>query len=653
MSFCVKCGTEISDDKDICDSCSHDVEKVNIDETYLDNLLNSVASSQASEREDLPKIQNKGEATEVESSGLLEKEMEDEKELMNEMDALEEKEDKNISLEETDSLDIPSVNDILAMETDDISDEMNNEEVNPAEEFDSLDSVLVSEFMSDDVVESYTDEEGNDIEPAEKIEEDFQIKVPDSVNDEEMTATEDIEDFDLNSLNIPGLEEYLDIENLDEDVLKQASLVEDYEVDKIISEDSELPIDESYDNLVGNMLDNLDSTGTLDNNTDSNSVNDNSADDISDAELMDLFNSMPGNELNDEVDDKNDINEEQNNDSVEMENDIFSIDDMFSSLENEESMEEDDYHVEGTDIGDVFAESLGAVTPHQDSSFEDEMFHLIPEKAEDIKPKKNIWQKLFGNVEDENAKPKDESETENIDDKSKKKKDKKKKVKKTTNEENNSESGEEQSEEGTDIKSKKSKKKKNPDKEKKTKEKKVKKIMQEIEEEEEGRINRIGAAIVFLFFAGITAFIILGTNTFSYAHSINSANSYFNKQKYDKAYNQLVGTDLTNKDKELYHKVATVMRVNKQLRSYEIYFSIEKYPEALDSLLKGLERYDNSIEEARNIGVSKDLKEIRIKIIRNLKESFDITEKEAYTIINSESRSEYISKVVDKAYGIN
>lgn len=184
-------------------------------------------------------------------------------------------------------------------------------------------------------------------------------------------------------------------------------------------------------------------------------------------------------------------------------------------------------------------------------------------------------------------------------------------------------------------------------KDKKEKKKKNKEIMQVIDEidEDEGRINRIGATIVFLFFGLLVMLLLIGTNIFSYSLSINNATNYFAKQKYTQAYNEVYGIDIKDEDIQVYDRIMTVMFVNKQLNSYNNYYSIGKYPEALDSLLLGLSRYDKYLELATILGVKQDLEYVRDQILAELNNVFNITEADALQIINSDSQTQYSLQV--------
>ena len=102
---------------------------------------------------------------------------------------------------------------------------------------------------------------------------------------------------------------------------------------------------------------------------------------------------------------------------------------------------------------------------------------------------------------------------------------------------------------------------------------------------------------------------------FSYSLSIKNATDYLGRHKYTQAYNEVYGIDLKDEDIELYDKIMTIMFVNKQLNSYNCYYHMRKYPEALDSLLKGLQRYDKYAELATMLGIKTDLDYVRDRFL--------------------------------------
>lgn len=168
-----------------------------------------------------------------------------------------------------------------------------------------------------------------------------------------------------------------------------------------------------------------------------------------------------------------------------------------------------------------------------------------------------------------------------------------------------------------------------------------------LEEMESTRINRAGASIVFIFFAMIAVVIIVGTSIFSYSLSIRNAEYEFNRDEYTLAYNEIYGLEIKDEDIVLYDRIMTVMYVQKQLNSYYNYYGLNDQPKALDSLLKGLQRYEKYIELAVDLEVDSDLDSVRKKILTEIDATFALTEQEAMEIIQSDSQAEYSKKVYD------
>ena len=264
------------------------------------------------------------------------------------------------------------------------------------------------------------------------------------------------------------------------------------------------------------------------------------------------------------------------------------------------------------------------------------------------KPKMSIWKRLFGNIKDEKWKKQKEKEEKLEAEKLAKKEAEKKKAEDGENGEGENKPEIDPKEAKKAAKQAKKEEKARKKEEKKAQKQKMKELA-ELEDADEGRINRVGATIVFAFFGICAAAVIIGTNVFSYQSSISRATVYFDEDKYNHAYDALWGLDIKEKDAEFYSKVQMVMYLNKEWNSYENYTNIRMYPEALDSLLKGIQKYDSHIEDAKELEVTADYKKIRGEIIKKLKEDYGLTEKEAYKILNIENQEEYSQKVIQLA----
>lgn len=282
---------------------------------------------------------------------------------------------------------------------------------------------------------------------------------------------------------------------------------------------------------------------------------------------------------------------------------------------------------------------------------------LNKEESETKKKKPNLFKRIFGNIrqertEEEVQKLKDKvyADAELKEEKEKKKKEREAAAKIAKQEKKKKEAEEKKTKaaEAKKAKAEKDKVKKEAKaakKEEKTKKKQeIQKLLDEIDENE-GKINKIGAAIVFAFFAILGIVLVIGTGMYSYQVSIKNAATHFEYNHYNEAYEEIVGLNIKEQDQELYDKIMTVMYVNKELNSYYSYYDLEMYPEALDSLIKGLKRYELYLSIARTYGVEEDLNFIRTEILTELKEVFHISEAEAYAMLSDEERVVYSTKV--------
>ena len=280
-------------------------------------------------------------------------------------------------------------------------------------------------------------------------------------------------------------------------------------------------------------------------------------------------------------------------------------------------------------------------------------FDPLEEEIEaEIKPKKKndswlkrLFMRLFGNVNDEvtpemiEADKKKKAEKEEIE---KQRRAEKKKL----DEEKRAEAMAEKERKKAEADAERNRKlalaieKKNAAKEKEKKKNEQALAIAEYELEH-GKINKAGATILFVIFAILTIVIIIGTNIYSYNLSIKNAQEDFDIKKYNEAYYEVYGLKIQDEDIELYDKIMTVMYVNHQLNAYEYYMTSKNKDKALDSLLKGLQRYDKYLQLAQRLGITDDLNYVKGEILDRLETEFDLTEAEAYSMVNIEDSVDY------------
>lgn len=470
-----------------------------------------------------------------------------------------------------------------------------------------------------------------------------------------------------------GTEILPDIEEMEEQEAQKLQKSEE-----AIGQESEALGEENLDDLVENLLENLDDTGSLDKVEQTASVQEEidkvegmESDNMDDLDALmnsltqedgeeidagaigedDLLSLLAGMDMDSEADSSGMDSLESAGDTEDSgaNDDIFSLDSMLGDLGNLDSFNEESQEESAPELS-LDSEEDSAMASIDDTldslNNEEEVKTEKKGKAkkekEKEKEKVSVFQKLFGNVHDEKAKKKQEAAL-----RAKEEKEKKKKPKKTKEELEGEKKQKAQEKKEKQEAAKKIKEAKKKEKEELKKKKKEERAQEE--EVDEGRINRLGATIVFAFFGLLCAGVIFGSRSFSYSHSIEKATEFFGVQQYNEAYEEVRGVKVKEDDLEIYDQIMTVMYVNKQLNSYNNYYGLKMYPEALDSLLKGLKRYDEYISYAKDLGIESDMDYVKGQILGELKEMYQISEKDAYQIIEMESQEEYSRAVIEKA----
>ena len=307
-----------------------------------------------------------------------------------------------------------------------------------------------------------------------------------------------------------------------------------------------------------------------------------------------------------------------------------------------------------SDMGDILSDALGVLNDPAMDEMEKHIMDLMPEEekqqVQQSKQKKqkkekkekaerteqSLFKKLFANVPGPEPDPNAPTEEE-LEQQKKAEKEEKKNAKAAKKAEKK-EVKEAKKKAAHDLKA----------------EKKAEKKRLKAEEEakipvDTGRINKAGASIILVIAACFALSVLVGTNTFTYSNDVSSAKEYFNKKQYTKAYQQIAGLKIKAKDEETYEKIVTVMKVNKEYESYNNYYNMEMYPQSLDSLIKGLKRYEKCKEDASELNVTDDLNYVKSNIVHSLKDSFNLKENEVQYLMSMDSQDKYSEEIVKLA----
>ena len=322
--------------------------------------------------------------------------------------------------------------------------------------------------------------------------------------------------------------------------------------------------------------------------------------------------------------------------------DLFALDDSAISPQDIVAIGEDEGPI------DIMAEI-------ESGALEDKIKALdAPPKEEVNKKKKSLFQRLFGNVVEELTEEQKEARRKKAEEdeknkaailEAKKKSAEEAKAAKAAQKEIDKAEAEEKKKQAEEAK----RKAREEAREKARKKKEAREAL-EVSDEDEGRINKVGAGILFILFGVIATFIILGTNTYTYNLSIENAQTDFLIRHYNEAYYDVYGLTIKDEDIELYDRIMTVMYVNSQLNSYHYYMKSHNDEKALNSLIKGLEKYEKYYMLATTLRITDDLEYVKTNILNELNK-FGITEEKAYSMMNMNDvvdYSEYIYELLGK-----
>lgn len=586
MGICMMCHKTIPNGKKFCDNCENK-RRMQADESYLDSLLNSVSNDSANPVLNNPYLKKNKENSHSNASTAQDS---DNTTVYNEAQTYADQAPEYTEVESLNSNDV-EVDDMLDGLLADMDAAGFGQEEEPAEQLkeDDLDDIFNSidngNMMSDALPEE---------EVAPAIEDDGLFEIDEALEKQS-------EDF-LNNQNYATVseEDFISSENgsNQSDVVDEADTrtAEEIELDDMFSNP---PSDENDVNNMSVTNINWDTMGEA-------------ADLSVDPSVADLFEEVgpdSGNVI--------DINDSSDLDALLSGGDTSELDKLMDEIESGGEL----------DLGD----------PSK------------PVKPEKVKKSGGIigwFKKLFGNVdltpEEIAAKEREAQEEEQ------KKKDKAEAAKLNAESKKEMEALEKaKAKEQAEIKKKAAEaakaKKEAAAKEKAEKAKKKKEAALAVAEYEidKSRINKAGATILFVIFAILTIFIIIGTNIYSYKLSIENAQKEFEVQHYNEAYYEVYGLKIQDEDIELYDRIMTVMYVNTQLNSYEHYMKANERERALNSLIKGLQRYEKYYQLATILEISDDLNFVKKEILSNLDTEFNMSEEDAYALVDVDNSLDY------------
>lgn len=183
-------------------------------------------------------------------------------------------------------------------------------------------------------------------------------------------------------------------------------------------------------------------------------------------------------------------------------------------------------------------------------------------------------------------------------------------------------------------------------------EKKAKKKAEEAANAEpEIKLNRPMVFFVFTFFLGGIFVFLVFTSDFNYKQAVEKATDYFARQKYHRAYDEIKGVEVKEKDQELKDRIYTVMYVERLYEAYETNLSVGREEKALDSLLRGVDKYYEHYEEAKELEIVSDIDFAFSQIQNALTNRYGISVEQAVEL-NKLENWEYVKQISAYASGV-
>jgi hypothetical protein len=589
-----------------------------MDENYLDNLLNEISLDKEIDHkiEDELDSQINEEKLKHLEENMVSKEEQFDLDLEKESTLVTEPMDFNFTeeqMEELDALDNLADLDMGDMDFSDI--DFNDLDVTKLEGLDDADfDDLLKDFEGDLEVDDFfnSGEKQREDETSPEVSDDMEGYTGGDVSTvEEMPLGESAENLNEDSFDADG---FLD------------SLLEETDNEKASAEPVETIPDSEPEETGGAVAEETtasDTGGTDEENVDSLE------------DLMGMLDAEEGEE-NSPVSEESGTEQAGSEPMQELsQEEVDDLDDLLSMLDM------DSPGGDGGDSASSAQQGDGAAEPLSDSDvdFLDELSGIEELEEKPVKKKRTLMQILFGDPDEDDELSSEEMEA--IEAKKAEKKAKKAAAKAAKKEKADADK---QKKELENNQKKKANDEKNKLKAEKKSRKKAAAAAEAANAEPEKKLNKPMVIFVFSVFLGGLFLFYVSTNNFNYTQAIEKAANYFASQKYRRAFNEIVGVDVKEKDEDLKDRIYTVMYVERLYESYNTNVAMGHEEKALDSLLRGVEKYYEHYEEAEELGITDDLNYSFNQIQQTLAERYGISVEQAQEI-NSLDNLEYVQRI--------
>ena len=152
--------------------------------------------------------------------------------------------------------------------------------------------------------------------------------------------------------------------------------------------------------------------------------------------------------------------------------------------------------------------------------------------------------------------------------------------------------------------------------------------------------------------ASIFVLIFMFTNLQGNTRIEKDAENYFSKGDYTLAYETIEGYTITDKNQELYDKIRLMAFISQQRDAFYYFEQVGMHENALDALVRGVQRYEKYVDEAASYGLEPQYSEIRQEIEQRLKDTFLMSVDDAKNLYSIQDKTEYTNQVYKIVAGL-
>ncbi len=377
--------------------------------------------------------------------------------------------------------------------------------------------------------------------------------------------------------------------------------------------------------------------------------------------MLDLL-QQPDEEAEQEKQDTTEVPEEMKEPEPEVSKEPVAVDDIFQDAlsavgysGDEEDLEqklnmssETQNENQGSQFDDILAldDIMQNASGVEEEPAEGVQSVPVRKQKKEKKKKTSLWKRLFGNVITDETAALEEKEREEEEEAFLKKQAAliEKKKQSEADKEEKEKKNQEDKERKQQIKAEKEAQKA----EKKAEKKRLKEEQAAMAETEVvGKINPIGATIVFILFATIGVLIMVGVWLLPRRANIKEAANEYANEKYIDAYQTISAVSIKEDEQALYDKIVLCSKLERQIQSYQTNVSMDKTLEALHALLQGLDLYNKKQDEVKALKIQKEFLQMKTQIITYLAQDYSLDEAQANEINAITDEAEYTHRLQD------